>query len=57
VLGNNESFEPFTANVYTRRVIAGEFVCVNKHLVRDLIALGLWTSSIKNKLTADNGSV
>lgn len=57
VLGNNESFEPFTANVYTRRVLAGEFVCVNKHLVRDLIKLNLWTSEIKNQLVAENGSV
>jgi ribonucleotide reductase alpha subunit len=57
VLGNNESFEPFTANVYTRRVLAGEFVCVNKHLVRDMIDLGLWTSDIKNKLVHHNGSV
>lgn len=57
VLGNNESFEPFTANVYTRRVLAGEFVCVNKHLVRDLIKLNLWTSDVKNKLVAHNGSV
>ena len=48
VLGNNESFEPFTANVYTRRVLAGEFVCVNKHLVEDLIKINLWTPSIKN---------
>ena len=48
VLGNNESFEPFTANVYTRRVLAGEFVCVNKHLVHDLIKLDLWIPSIKN---------
>lgn len=57
VLGNNESFEPFTANVYTRRVLAGEFVCVNKHLVRDLIKLNLWTTDIKNQLVAHNGSV
>ena len=57
VLGNNESFEPFTANVYTRRVLAGEFVCVNKHLVRDLIKINLWTSDIKNQLVANNGSV
>lgn len=57
VLGNNESFEPFTANVYTRRVLAGEFVCVNKHLVRDLIKCGLWTSGVKNQLVAHNGSV
>ena len=48
VLGNNESFEPFTANVYTRRVLAGEFVCVNKHLVEDLIKINLWIPSIKN---------
>jgi ribonucleoside-diphosphate reductase alpha chain len=57
VLGNNESFEPFTANVYTRRVLAGEFVCVNKHLVRDLIKVNLWTAEIKNQLVAENGSV
>ena len=48
ILGNNESFEPFTSNIYTRRVLSGEFICVNKHLVRDLISLGLWTTSIKN---------
>jgi ribonucleotide reductase alpha subunit len=57
ILGNNESFEPFTANVYTRRVLAGEFVCVNKHLVRDLIKIGLWIPEIKNELVAHNGSV
>lgn len=57
VLGNNESFEPFTANVYTRRVLAGEFVCVNKHLVRDLVKLKLWTTDIKNQLVANNGSI
>ena len=57
VLGNNESFEPFTSNVYTRRVLAGEFVCVNKHLVRDMIKAGLWTTDIKNQLVAENGSV
>ena len=57
ILGNNESFEPFTSNVYTRRVLAGEFICVNKHLVTDLIELGLWTSDIKNRIVADNGSV
>jgi ribonucleoside-diphosphate reductase alpha chain len=48
ILGNNESFEPFTSNIYTRRVLSGEFICVNRHLVRDLIKLGLWTSEIKN---------
>ena len=57
VLGNNESFEPFTANVFTRRVLAGEFICINKHLVRDLIALGLWNAGVKNELVAHNGSV
>lgn len=56
-MGNNESFEPFTANVYTRRVLAGEFVCVNKHLVKDLIKIGLWVPEIKNELVAHNGSV
>jgi len=57
ILGNNESFEPFTSNIYTRRVLSGEFICVNRHLVRDLTALGLWTSEIKNQIIADNGSV
>ena len=57
ILGNNESFEPFTSNVYTRRVLSGEFIVVNKHLVRDLIKLGLWTTPIKNLIVANNGSV
>lgn len=57
ILGNNESFEPFTSNVYTRRVLAGEFICVNKHLVRDLIGQGLWTKEVKNLIVANNGSV
>ena len=57
ILGNNESFEPYTSNVYTRRVLAGEFVCVNPHLVKDLIELGLWNSDVKNALLAFNGSV
>lgn len=57
ILGNNEMFEPCTSNVYTRRVLAGEFVCVNPHLVKDLIDLGLWTSDVKNALLAYNGSV
>ena len=57
ILGNNESFEPFTSNIYTRRVLSGEFICVNKHLVRDLIKLDLWTSSVKNQIVANNGSV
>ena len=57
ILGNNESFEPFTSNIYTRRVLSGEFICVNKHLVRDLIKLDLWTSTVKNQIVANNGSV
>lgn len=48
ILGNNESFEPYTTNLYTRRVLAGEFVCVNPHLIRDLIGLGLWNDDIRN---------
>ncbi|KAH8067350.1 ribonucleoside-diphosphate reductase [Aureococcus anophagefferens] len=57
ILGNNESFEPFTSNMYTRRVLAGEFAVVNKYLLRDLIALGLWASEIRNQIIADKGSV
>lgn len=57
ILGNNESFEPYTTNVYTRRVLAGEFVCVNTSLVHDLIELGLWNSDVKNSLIGHNGSV
>ena len=48
ILGNNESFEPFTSNIYTRRVLAGEFVCVNPHLVRDLIQLNMWNDETRN---------
>ena len=57
ILGNNESFEPFTSNIYTRRVLSGEFIVVNKHLVRDLLKIGLWTTSVKNQIIANNGSV
>ncbi|CAD8048764.1 unnamed protein product [Paramecium primaurelia] len=57
ILQNNESFEPYTTNIYTRRVLAGEFVCINPHLVDDLIELNLWTPQIKNKLIMNNGSV
>ena len=57
ILGNNESFEPFTSNIYTRRVLAGEFVCLNPHLVEDLIHLGLWTHDIKNRIIAAGGSI
>jgi ribonucleoside-diphosphate reductase alpha chain len=45
ILGNNECFEPYTSNIYTRRVLSGEFVVVNKHLLKDLVSLGLWTQA------------
>lgn len=57
ILGNNECFEPYTSNIYTRRVLAGEFIIVNKHLLRDLNSLGLWDEDMKNRLIAANGSV
>ncbi len=57
ILGNNECFEPYTSNVYTRRTLSGEFVVVNKHLLKDLIELGLWNDAMKNRLIAANGSV
>jgi ribonucleoside-diphosphate reductase alpha chain len=57
ILGNNECFEPYTSNVYTRRVLSGEFIIVNKHLLKDLVKLGLWDTSMKNKLMASNGSI
>ena len=57
ILGNNECFEPYTSNIYTRRVLSGEFVIVNKHLLKDLVQLGLWNTSIKNRIIASNGSV
>ena len=57
ILGNNEAFEPFTTNLYSRRTLSGEFVMINKHLVKDLLKLGLWNDTIKNKLIMENGSV
>jgi ribonucleoside-diphosphate reductase alpha chain len=57
ILGNNECFEPYTSNIYTRRVLSGEFVVVNKHLLRDLVKLGIWNENLKNKIIAANGSV
>eukprot|EP00483_Globobulimina_turgida_P009586 UN09605 len=57
ILGNNECFEPYTSNVYVRRTLAGEFVCINDHLLRDLIKLGVWNPLLKDKLIANNGSV
>ena len=57
ILGNNECFEPYTSNIYTRRTLSGEFIIVNKHLLRDLTKLGLWDEDMKNQLIAANGSV
>lgn len=57
ILGNNEAFEPYTSNIYTRRVLSGEFVIVNKHLLKDLIERNLWNEDMKYKLIASNGSV
>jgi ribonucleoside-diphosphate reductase alpha chain len=57
ILGNNECFEPYTSNIYTRRTLSGEFIVVNKHLMKDLIRVGLWNESMKNKLIAASGSI
>merc|ERR1712242_666061 len=57
ILGNNESFEPYTQNLYVRRVLSGEFVQVNRHLLRDLIQRKLWNEELRTQLIANNGSV
>ena len=57
ILGNNEAFEPFTTNLYSRRTLSGEFIMINKHLVNDLLNLGMWNEEIKKKLIMENGSV
>ena len=57
ILGNNECFEPYTSNIYTRRVLSGEFIVVNKHLLKDLIKLNLWDDAMKDRLMEANGSV
>ena len=57
ILGNNECFEPYTSNIYSRRVLSGEFPIVNKHLLKDLVKLNLWNDTMKNKIIAANGSV
>ena len=57
IFGNNECFEPYTSNIYTRRVLSGEFIIVNKHLLKDLVNLGLWNNAMKNKIIAANGSI
>jgi ribonucleoside-diphosphate reductase alpha chain len=57
ILGNNECFEPFTSNLYSRRVLSGEFMIVNKYLVEDLVKIGLWTSDVRTAIIANNGSI
>jgi len=57
ILGNNECFEPYTSNIYTRRVLSGEFIVVNKHLLEDLVELGLWNDELKNEIMRANGSI
>jgi len=57
IMGNNEAFEPYTTNIYLRRTLAGEFVVVNRHLVKDLQKLGLWGSGVKNQIIKDGGSI
>jgi len=57
ILGNNECFEPYTSNIYSRRTLSGEFIIANKHLMKDLIELGLWSDNMRQKLIAANGSI
>jgi ribonucleoside-diphosphate reductase alpha chain len=57
ILGNNECFEPFTSNIYIRKTLSGEFPVVNKHLVKDLVKIGLWSESLRDKIIINNGSV
>ena len=57
ILGNNECFEPYTSNIYTRRVLSGEFIIVNKHLLEDLVSLGLWDEGLKQEIMRANGSI
>ncbi len=57
ILGNNECFEPYTSNIYTRRVLSGEFIIVNKHLLKDLVREGLWNKDMRQKIMTANGSV
>lgn len=57
ILGNNECFEPFTNNVYTRRTIAGDYIIANKHMIRELLSIGIWTEDVKNSVIERNGSI
>jgi ribonucleoside-diphosphate reductase alpha chain len=57
ILGNNECFEPYTSNIYVRRVLSGEFIVVNKHLLKDLVKLGIWNDTLKEKILRADGSI
>jgi ribonucleoside-diphosphate reductase alpha chain len=57
ILGNNECFEPFTSNIYIRKTLSGEFPVVNKHLVKDLVKLGMWSENLRDKIIINNGSI
>ena len=57
ILGNNEAFEPYTSNIYTRRVLSGEFIVVNKHLLEDLVEMDLWDNNMKEEIMRANGSI
>jgi len=57
ILGNNEAFEPYTSNIYTRRVLSGEFIVVNKHLLEDLVEMNLWDNNMKEEIMRANGSI
>ena len=57
ILGNNESIEPYTSNIFARRVLSGEFQVVNNHLLRDLTIRGLWNEAMRNEIIASNGSI
>jgi len=57
ILGNNECFEPYTSNIYTRRVLSGEFIVVNKHLLKDLVKAGLWNREMRQQIISKNGSI
>src|SRR4030095_15234892 len=57
ILGNNECFEPYTSNIYSRRTLSGEFTIVNKHLLKDLVRLGVWNNALKEKIISANGSI
>ena len=57
ILGNNECFEPYTSNIYSRRTLAGDFLQINKHLLKDFIKLGIWNEDIKNNIIKNHGSI